>query len=421
MNLYYLLFLFALLYTLQAQDNNWKLFNFENSGLPDNQIQAIAIDNNNAKWIGTAKGLAYFDGITWKVYDTSNSALPSSVIYSIYQDVDKTLIGTGNGLVKFDGINWENIDVADTLFTSPVIIGIEKDKDGHYWIASETNLVQLDRDTWEVLHNMSFIGSLSSLTIDNNNNIWVGDFNHASFNGVLWQYDHSHWKFYKLNEHSPLISSFPYALKADKHNNLWMGTGGTTGGSLVKIAEDNWTILNHSTSGLPSGGIRSLAIEDTTVWIGTSSGFVAFNGLTWLILNSANSALPENFITSIAIDQFGNKWIGTLSSGIAVYKQGGIITSAKDHNNSGKFELSQNYPNPFNNSTVISFRIPEAANVQIRIYDCLGKEVYKLLNEFRNEGEYSTKFNADKLSSGVYFYQLRTGEHIYTKMMQLMK
>ena len=71
--------------------------------------------------------------------------------------------------------------------------------------------------------------------------------------------------------------------------------------------------------------------------------------------------------------------------------------------------LYQNYPNPFNPVTRIKFQLPQAGKVTIKIYDVLGAEVKILLNEERPAGTYEIDFNASRLASGVYFYQLKAG------------
>lgn len=83
--------------------------------------------------------------------------------------------------------------------------------------------------------------------------------------------------------------------------------------------------------------------------------------------------------------------------------------------------MSQNYPNPFNPTTVINYELPKAAKVTLRIYDILGKEVANLVNDYKNEGRYSVEFNASNLPSGIYIYQLRTGEYTSMRKMMLVK
>ncbi|GMU96613.1 peptidoglycan DD-metalloendopeptidase family protein [Ignavibacterium album] len=70
------------------------------------------------------------------------------------------------------------------------------------------------------------------------------------------------------------------------------------------------------------------------------------------------------------------------------------------------FALMQNYPNPFNPTTVISFKVPEPAFVQLKIYDMLGNEITTLVDEEKSAGEYHQFFDAYGLSSGVYVYTI---------------
>ncbi len=85
------------------------------------------------------------------------------------------------------------------------------------------------------------------------------------------------------------------------------------------------------------------------------------------------------------------------------------------------FDLKQNYPNPFNPSTTITFSIPKESNVTIKIFNILGQEVKTLLNRDETPGIYSFNFNANNLSSGIYFYSIRAGNYYNVKKMMLLK
>lgn len=85
------------------------------------------------------------------------------------------------------------------------------------------------------------------------------------------------------------------------------------------------------------------------------------------------------------------------------------------------FYLGQNYPNPFNPSTNIKYSIPADGNVTLKIYDILGEEVSTLVNEFQQAGTFDVVFDGSNLSSGVYYYQLTSGELTSTKKMMLTK
>ncbi len=86
-----------------------------------------------------------------------------------------------------------------------------------------------------------------------------------------------------------------------------------------------------------------------------------------------------------------------------------------------KFVLKQNYPNPFNPNTSIQYAISSRQFVTLKVYDVLGNEIVTLVNEYRDIGTYETEFNANKFSSGVYYYQLRAGSLVQTKKMIYLK
>jgi hypothetical protein len=85
------------------------------------------------------------------------------------------------------------------------------------------------------------------------------------------------------------------------------------------------------------------------------------------------------------------------------------------------YKLEQNYPNPFNPSTRISYAIPENAKVTLKIYNLLGQEVATLVNEEQQRGNHAALFEANKLSTGVYFYRLDAGKFSQTRKMLLLK
>ncbi|MEX0844746.1 MAG: T9SS type A sorting domain-containing protein, partial [Balneolaceae bacterium] len=87
-----------------------------------------------------------------------------------------------------------------------------------------------------------------------------------------------------------------------------------------------------------------------------------------------------------------------------------------------KIVLEQNYPNPFNPSTVISYQLPVNSVVKLQIYDMLGREVATLIDgERKAAGKYNVTFNAGNLASGIYIYQLKVGNSIFTKKLSLIK
>jgi hypothetical protein len=94
------------------------------------------------------------------------------------------------------------------------------------------------------------------------------------------------------------------------------------------------------------------------------------------------------------------------------------------------YKLFQNFPNPFNPVTQIRFNIPPlnpplvkvgSGMVTLKIYDITGKEIKTLVNESLQPGSYEVMFDGSNLASGIYFYQLTTGEFIRTRKMLMIK
>ena len=94
--------------------------------------------------------------------------------------------------------------------------------------------------------------------------------------------------------------------------------------------------------------------------------------------------------------------------------------SVEDDQRPVTLRLLQNYPNPFNPTTSISFQIPVAGLVSLKVFDVLGREVATLVNVVKPAGEYVVPFDASNLSSGIYVYRL-TANHtqLFRKMLLL--
>ena len=85
------------------------------------------------------------------------------------------------------------------------------------------------------------------------------------------------------------------------------------------------------------------------------------------------------------------------------------------------YTLDQNYPNPFNPSTTIRFTLGTEEIVTLKIFNMLGQEVTTLLHEKLGAGNHIVRFDAAKLTSGVYFYQINAGKFVETKKMLMLK
>ena len=155
------------------------------------------------------------------------------------------------------------------------------------------------------------------------------------------------------------------------------------------------------------------------------------NGASW---SEINSGLPSNTNARVLVLSNNILYLGTEAGVVWKLSLSELgITYVKQVSDEvpAEFELSQNYPNPFNPETIISFKLSAVSNVNLKVYDMLGKEVATLVNEVQQPGMYNVKFtirqltdNRDKnssLSTGIYFYKLQAGDFVQTKKMMFIK
>jgi hypothetical protein len=154
----------------------------------------------------------------------------------------------------------------------------------------------------------------------------------------------------------------------------------------------------------------------------------------WALNNSDPQSTYRYRGVKVIIDRSNNMFITATGAG-NVGSTGDILTLKYNHttniNNYGSqnynYKLYQNYPNPFNPVTNIKYQIPRSSNVKLIVYDILGKEIAKLVDQKQNAGSYETQFpdyqfSNNQLPSGVYFYSLFIdGVRLDTKKLILLK
>ncbi len=127
------------------------------------------------------------------------------------------------------------------------------------------------------------------------------------------------------------------------------------------------------------------------------------------------------FGTSSSYKAGGGFWYGTKYTG-------GMVGVFESHENTTlpEFKLRQNYPNPFNPITTIEFSVPQPSQVTVRVFNILGQEVRKLIDEPMSTGTHEVEWDGtdasgQTASTGIYFYRVRIGEHLKTKKMVMVK
>ena len=188
-----------------------------------------------------------------------------------------------------------------------------------------------------------------------------------------------------------------------------------------------WTSIK---SNLPDAPVNDIIIDPdrtSTLYIGTDIGVMTTTnlGVNW-------TTLGTGFPTYVPVhDLTYHKPTGKLVAWTHGRSALSIIIPPPTSigNNSeviSGYKLYQNYPNPFNPVTKIKFELPsegksQKAKVKLVIYNLLGKEIETLVNEQLQPGTYEVTFDGVNLPSGVYFYQLKTGNYSETKKLILMK
>jgi hypothetical protein len=226
--------------------------------------------------------------------------------------------------------------------------------------------------------------------------------------------------------------------------------GASYSGDLYKIDLSNGNLTLIGPTGIST--LSSLAVNpiDGQLWATPLGGNVykldKTTGSATLIGNSGFSQMPAiafdaegkffgtiNFTSSksselISLDKSDGSGTIIGSTGFSLVSglvmRGTILVGVEDNANlqtPTEFALKQNYPNPFNPSTKISWQSPSSGHQVLKVLDILGNEVTTLVDEYKSAGRYEIEFDASKLSSGVYFYQLKAGNYINVKKMVLLR
>ena len=135
--------------------------------------------------------------------------------------------------------------------------------------------------------------------------------------------------------------------------------------------------------------------------------------------NSLLKKVSQN-ISTFGVDENKRLYFADLSSG-KLYKFIDKSVNSVGSVIPNKFELRQNFPNPFNPNTTISYSVQEAKHVSLKVFDVLGNKVQTLLDENKEAGNYEVLFDGNKLTSGIYFYRLKSNDFLETKKLVLMK
>ena len=199
--------------------------------------------------------------------------------------------------------------------------------------------------------------------------------------------------------------------------------------SLDYYGNENWTTILDFENDTYQNWIDHELVSDAEgkVYFGTSVasyfGCIDSDGTILWTLDMGDL----EYDSCPAIGSDGTLYIGAHISSLFPYHTQNLIAvkdspnSVSDYQFLKEYNLLQNYPNPFNPTTNIQYAIGIRQFMTLKVYDVLGKEIATLVNEEKSAGNYEVEFNASHLSSGIYYYQLRSGDFVETKKMIFLK
>lgn len=148
--------------------------------------------------------------------------------------------------------------------------------------------------------------------------------------------------------------------------------------------------------------------------------------VSWNFLYTAPDSIIIDTIYSVgnsvnydSIPSAFDKW--NFGENFAIHIIDNPVNVAEEISTLKNYNLIQNYPNPFNPTTTITYEIESEGLITLTLYNTSGEEIAILVNETKQPGYYSINFDGSSLSSGIYFYQLKTNTFVETKKMVLMK
>jgi hypothetical protein len=196
---------------------------------------------------------------------------------------------------------------------------------------------------------------------------------------------------------------------------------GTWGNGAYR-STDFGTTWSPAKNGLRDSVVYALAASGKNVFAGTPTQGVFMSGDAGASWTAVNDGLKS--MTIHALEVYGTDlYAGTAAFGVWRRPLSDLVvadTVAAGPSGPNEYRLLQNYPNPFNPSTTIKFELPRESHVNLTVYDVLGRELSRLVNERMDAGYHDVKFDGSALASGMYFYRIQAGSYVNTKKLLLL-
>jgi sporulation protein YlmC with PRC-barrel domain len=401
--------------------------------LPSNIVKKIAVDKINNIWAITAQGIVRFNkNFDWAVYNASNTSIslnPATVTGIDFDSDNLKWISTTNGLIRTNEIDWKKYDTSNSLIKSNNVnnIVIQKINNSntilnYKWVATADSGVSVFTGGEGLYNSGGYITVMQHPLITNSLKI-VGIVNNIVVDTLAFYINNTTYPHTKIG------------------NNTWAAEYTGSSKQTINIRFRFWhkdedTVITK-TVGI--GALKSVKkdyeIDDDIslslyhdindeIWVLTE--FLEDNIIS--IKNIHNSLLNNiHFKTNAIIEYREDEYDNFKPLKDRYVKKSGEYRFLKNNVNLNKNIKINNYPNPFNPNTNINFTIFEDNNLfKLEIFDIKGKKVKTLFQGKLASGSHNFTWNGlnenNKLvSSGVYFINLKTDNDNFVKKIVLLK
>jgi len=357
--------------------NQWSLSN--STGFPGGVVQDLAISGAHlfAAIINSGVYLSSYNGSNWGNWNTVNAGLRTFDVRALEIIGSNLFAGTNEGgvlLLTDNASSWK--DVSDGLTNKKILCLLANGTQLYAGTDGSGVFVTNDNgSSWTALNTGLSDGKISALVINNQ---------------TLYAANNLDKYVYKMDISALSVELTNFTAKINKTGNIQL----------------NWTTATEIDN-------YGFDIERKLIKSGNWNkiGFVQGSG-------NSNSTKNYSFTDkdtsdagySYRLKQIDNSGKYKYTNEVAV-----VINSPS------RFLLGQNFPNPFNPTTTIKYSIPASGYVSLKVYDIIGNEVAKLVDETKPAGNYQIDFDASMLNSGIYFYKMQSGNFMDTKKLILLK
>ncbi len=441
-------------------EQNWTIVQSPSPSTIRNMLRGVAAISTNDVWavgvhdvqVGSQTQwrtlIEHYNGLTWSVVSSPNPGSQYNDLWSVTAagTNDVWAVGFSAGIpatpqplaLRWNGTQWNVVptptftggsDLYDVAIVGPNDVWVVGDRAvGAPGPTIGTLALHWSGSQWQEVPTPN-VGDrsnfLNALGVVSQNNIWaVGYYKNVGdvFRSLIGHWDGSSWSVVA----GPILGdqTFLYDVTVVSSNDVWAvglyNNGGTDVPYSLHWDGSSWSVVNN-----PGGGSGIAKASSVDMWsVGTCISH--WDGSAWTLVSSPLppggnllSVFTISSAESWAVGRYpgSNGYLETMTmrydAPTSVGGDGSMIASS--------FRLDQNYPNPFNPSTTIRFQIPQPGLVSLKVFDVLGREVASLVNEPKEPGSYSVRWDATTAGSGTYFARLESnGRHEIRKML-LMK